>query len=82
MPIIKLIENYDYFNSDEEIFARWHTIKSKMLKSSAINSIDQKVSWKDFLKGLSDDGGVTVNLKPSDIQFIFFADIDKLEQLN
>lgn len=73
------IKNWDYFTSDDELFARWMAIKSEMLKSGFITDIQKKIKFSDMsgwyqtLKG--DDKSEFENL-------MFFLDWSKIDQID
>jgi len=72
-----ILEDDKYLSSDEEIFTRWKTLKTKMIKNGYIEDMKTKINKNILLDYLSRN-------KPNyiDIEILLILDFDKIEELD
>lgn len=71
------LDNYNYYTSNDEIFARWWSLKSDMISLGIISNFDKKVELKDirlYLTKCSDSNASTC------YDIMMFLDWEKLDE--
>ena len=74
---MKTISNIEYLKSSEEIFARWKTFKSYMIKKGYIKDMNSPVDNELFMKYITN----IKSINSEDLEFLLVIDWDKIPEL-
>ncbi len=71
--------NKDYFSEDEEIFARYKTLKDDMVSKHILSDINDKITLSKIVEFLSK---CSTSERIGNFTFIFYLDLSKLDELD
>ena len=74
---INTVDNIEYLSDDGEIFVRWKSFKSKMVKLGYLKSLSDKIDQREITKYLQNN-----KVSLTDLDILLVLDWNKMEELD